>query len=278
MNTISGSSHCQGKNNNVPQTVNAPPQAGQVAGAYGAQSAQSPGYGASGAAQSLAGALTASQQLHSGWQGRQDGRVTVAVIDDFVTGQDGFNHGQEIDSIIRSGGATASGAVQGGTGVETLRFNINNGGNRTRNIADSLDQIASLAAQGQQFDAVNISQQDFSNSADAAVVREKIDMLQRQFGIPVIVAAGNNPDGVRNALAGSAAFVVENSVVGSDFRSSSSGLGNVRSEGRFTSQAAANVTARVAQLRELGYSFAQIQQFLQSESAAEGGSLDGLGI
>jgi hypothetical protein len=268
MNGINGSSHCHSKHKAAPQVQQGAP----TQSAHGGQTPKA-GSGAPAGPQSLANTLSANRQLNNGWQGRQDGRVRVAVIDDFAT-----NHGQEIDGIIRSGGATASGAVQGGTGVETIRFNINNGGNRTRNIANSLDQIAGLAAQGQQFDAINISQQDFSNSADAAAVREKIDLLQRQFGIPVVVAAGNNANGVRNALAGSAAFVVENSVVGSDFRSQGSGVGNVRSEGRFTSQAAANVTARVAQLRELGYSFSQIQQFLLSESSAEGGSLDGIGI
>lgn len=282
MSTINGVSSGQQTPN-----VNRPNNGGvQQGGSYGGVQ-QSPGvqqtdhcHGGgstlppSGSTSSLANQMVASQQLNTGWQGQRDGAVRVAVIDDFTTDRNGFNHGNEIDGIIRSGGAGTSGSVQDGSGVDTVRFNINNGGSRTRNIANSLDQIAQLAAQGQHFDAVNISQQDFANDADTAAVREKIDLLQRQFGIPVVVAAGNNGQGVRNALAGSAAFVVENSVGGSNARANGSGAGNVRSEGRFTSQAAANVSARVAQLSEMGFSFAQIQQFLQSESFMEGGSLD----
>lgn len=282
MSTINGASSCHQTPN-----VNRPNNGGvQQGGSYGGVQ-QSPGvqqtdncHGGkttlppSGSTSSLANQMVASQQLNTGWQGQRDGAVRVAVIDDFTTDGSGFNHGNEIDGIIRSGGAGTAGAVQDGSGVDTVRFNINNGGNRTRNIANSLDQIAQLAAQGQHFDAVNISQQDFANDADTAAVRQKIDLLQRQFGIPVVVAAGNNGQGVRNALAGSAAFVVENSVGGSNARANGSGGGNVRSEGRFTSQAAANVSARVAQLSEMGFSFAQIQQFLQSESFMEGGSLD----
>lgn len=287
MNSINGASHCAGKHGS-PAPAQQVGAGAPTQGAYGGGPVQQTGglpnngsqanYPQGTQSQRLANTMNVSQQLNNGWQGKQDGATRVAVIDDFVTGNDGFNHGAEIDGIIRGGGATTSGAVQGGSNVETVQFNINNGGNRTQNIASSLDRIANLAAQGQRFDAVNISQQDFGNNADTAAVREKIDLLQRQFGIPVVVAAGNNAQGVRNSLAGSAAFVVENSTVGSDFRAANSGLGNVRSEGRFTSQSAANVTARVAQLNELGYSFAQIQQLLSTEAAREGGSLDGRGF
>lgn len=272
MSSINSTSHCQHHQQAAPAQQR--PNNAPVGGAYGGN--QVGGGVQSGAPASpgnLANTMVASQQLNNGWQGRRDGRTRVAVIDDFAG-----THGNQIDGIIRGGGTTTAGQVQGGAGVETVKFNINNGGNRTRNIANSLDQIAQLAAQGQQFDAINISQQDFANNADTAAVREKIDMLQRQFGIPVIVAAGNNGAGVRNALAGSAAFVVENSVPGSNARAAGSVGGNVRAEGQFTSQAAANVTARVAQLREMGYNFAQIQQFLSNEMFAEGGSLDGLGF
>ena len=273
MSSIDGSGHCLGKHNSTVQQRPLNNQGAQQAKAPAAVQTQP---GQSGTASqgnsrdSLANTMVASERLSSAWQGSRDGTTRVAVIDDFAT-----SHGSEIDGIIRSGGAPPAGNSQSGNpNIETVRFNINNGGNRTRNIANSLDQVARLAAQGQHFDAVNISQQDFANNNDTAAVRQKIDFLQREFGIPVVVAAGNNGNGVRNALAGSAAFVVENSTRGSNFRAAGSVGGNVRSEGRFTSQAAANVTARVAQLREMGFSFSQIQGLLQREALAEGGSLD----
>lgn len=222
----------------------------------------------------LSDTMQASRELNRGWRGESDGKTRVVLIDDFVTDETGYNHGEHMDRIIKNGGTTTSGILQGSAGeIETVRININDGGNRNLNIASALDQVATRAADGEEFDAVNLSQQEFADSEDAALVRDRIDLLQNEFGIPVVVAAGNNGDAT-NTLSGSAAFVVENSRAGVETRAEGSGSGNLRSEGYFTSQATANVTPRVAQLRERGYSIQQIDLFLGVESRLEGGSLD----
>jgi len=90
----------------------------------------------------------------------------------------------------------------------------------------------------------------------------------------VVVAAGNGGAGASNQLARGAALVVENSARGSEARSSSSGVGNVRAEGQFTSQATAQVSVRAAQAHAQGQSVAQVQQTVQAQAQAEGGSLN----
>lgn len=209
-----------------------------------------------------------------------DESIQVAVIDDFVAEGNGFNHGQNIDEIITAGGAIRNGNVsQEAPNIETVRFNIdhtNGTGGRTQNIADSLNAVIDQASNGVEFDAVNISQQDFVASQDTAEVTRAIQELQSAFGIPVVVAAGNQGAGARNQLAPAAAFQVANSDFGSEFRADMSGLGNVLSEGEFTSQATANVTARVAQLHAQGLTIPEIQAAIYQESLAEGGALDAM--
>lgn len=208
---------------------------------------------------------TASQRLAQGWQNFGDGQVRVAVIDDFVAEGNGFNHGQNIDQIVRNGNPN----------IQTVGFNIDQpGGDRNLNILRSLVEIGQRAANGEQFDAINLSQQDFDPSGSTAAINEAIRILQERFNIPVVVAAGNAGADEQNELARNADFVVENSELGSETRAQTSGLGNVRSEGEFTSQATANVTAQVAQLHEQGLSNEQIQVTLANDSAAQGGSLD----
>lgn len=216
-----------------------------------------------------------NQQLAQGWQNFGGNPVRVAVIDDFVAEGNGFNHGQNIDQIITSGGAVVAGQInQAQPNIQTVQFNIDDGGNRNQNILASLNQIAQRASRGERFDAINLSQQDFAASGDTQAITAAIANLQNNFGIPVVVAAGNDGADSRNQLAGTAAFVVENSTLGQDGRADTSGVGNIRAEGEFTSQATANVTSRVAQLRSQGYSFQQIQNMLVSEAQREGGSLD----
>lgn len=225
--------------------------------------------------------LGGNQTLGQGWNGFAsggDGQIRVAVIDDFVDEENGFNHGNNINSIIRAGGTITAGASSGANpGIETVLFNIDQPGGQDRNgnILQALNQIGMRAAQGEQFDAVNISQQDFERSGQTDAVAQAIRQLQDAFGIPVVVAAGNAGADERNLLADNAAFRVENSDFGSEGRAETSGIGNIRSEGEFTSQATANVTARVAQLREMGLSLPEIQATLAQEAAQEGGSLDG---
>ena len=227
------------------------------------QQAPAPVFGGGSELAQLAALQGAFHTLGQGWQGfAGDGVVRVAVIDDFVAEQGGFNHGENIDGIITSNGA------------QTVRFNIDNGGNRNQNMAAALQQIAARAANGEQFDAVNISQQDFQANGNTEAVNRGIQLLQNNFGIPVVVAAGNNGANNANVLASGAAFVVENSALGQEGRAETSGVGNIRSEGEFTSQATANVSARVAQLKEQGLSPQQIQAALQAQAQEEGGSLN----
>ncbi|MGE0495641.1 MAG: LysM peptidoglycan-binding domain-containing protein [Vulcanimicrobiota bacterium] len=215
----------------------------------------------------LASALSGSQSLGSAWAGfggAPDGQVRVAVIDDWTPEENGFNHGANIDGIIRAGGQ----------GIETIQFDLNDPAGRNVGIENALDQIASRAAQGEQFDAVNISQQDFVRTGQTEQLAQTIEALQDVFGIPVVVAAGNGGANANNLLAETAAFRVENSDFGSEQRAATSGTGNIRSEGEFTSQATANVTSRVAQLRESGLSIEGIRTQLAATARQEGGSLD----
>lgn len=193
----------------------------------------------SGSAQALsAQGLQGARQLGNGFAGAL-GAPTVAVIDDFVTDSDGFNHGQEIAGIIQ------------GQGVNAVRLNIDNGGSRDAAILQALDNVLGAVRQGQHFDAVNLSQQNFQGSQVSGAISQRIQALQ-SFGVPVVVAAGNGGAGARNTLANGAAFVVENADAFGN-RAADSGVGNVRASGRFTSQAAATVAAQVALQRSRGF-------------------------
>ncbi len=208
------------------------------------------------------------------------GQVTVAVIDDFSadgSGGSAFNHGQTMRSIIENGGSINQGAVaQNAPPINTLNYHIDtgNGGDRSEWVLNALNDIHQRLNLGLDIDAVNISQQDFENSDNNQRINAMINLIQSNFGVPVVVAAGNEGPESNNVLANGALFRVENSAPGSDQRTDSSGIGNIRSEGAFTSQATANVSARAAQLRDLGYSLSQIEFIIQREAFNEGGSLD----
>jgi hypothetical protein len=225
------------------------------AGDAGGAAAMSPAEAAGQAMQGMAGA----QALGQGFEEILRGGPNVAVIDDF-SGPN--SHGQQIAGQIE------------GQDVRTTRYNIANGGDLTANISGSLDDVLRRVASGQQVDAVNLSQQSFQATGGAQGVRDRIAQLQ-QMGVPVVVSAGNGGPGARNQLAGGAAFVVENSARGSESRASSSGVGNIRAEGQFTSQAAANVSVAAAKAHSQGQSLPQIQQTVTQKANQEGGSLNG---
>ena len=213
-----------------------------------------------------ANGLLGAQALGQGWNGlvagaNQQRPPVVAVIDDFVAGQGGYNHGQEIAGIIER------------DGVATQRFNINDGNSREQNILRALDQVLAQAQAGQRVDAVNLSQASFQNSPLTAAIQQRIQALEGA-GIPVVVAAGGNGANQANQLGRGASFVVENSGFGSEFRANDSGLGNIRAEGRFTSQATASVAAKVARLRHQGLSTGQTAAQLQGLAQQQGGSLN----
>lgn len=170
--------------------------------------------------------LVARQNLGVNLFGFAGAPLQVAVIDDFVAEKDGFNHGQEIASIIEESGA------------RTQRFNIDRpGGDRTSLISSALDTLIAQVSRGQRVDAVNISQQDFQASATTARINRQVDLLE-SLGVPVVVAAGNEPGKV-NELARTADIVVESS-------EAPSGKGNVKAPGSSTSRAAARVAPLAA--------------------------------
>lgn len=207
--------------------------------------------------------VQSNQELGAAWA-ELAGKPRVAVIDDFVAEENGFNHGQSITGII-----------QQGSGADAVLYNIDQAnGDRWGNTIEALGDIARRAEAGERFDAVNLSQQDWAINDSTNGVSQAIADLQTRFGIPVVVAAGNNGPAMGNSLAQTAALVVENSQLGQEGRVAGSGLGNIRSEGEFTSQATANVTARLAQLRAQGFDGQSAVRAVQLESAWEGGSLD----
>ncbi len=164
----------------------------------------------------------------------------VAEIDDFTTDNTGFNHGAEIANTLNPDGS-----------VNVLKFNIGGSGDRLAKIANSLDTVIARVKNGETIDAVNLSQQDFSNSPETAQVRAKIDELAA-LGVPVAVAAGNNGPSQHNSLISNKAFAVQSATNG--LANPNSGLGNVTAEGRTTSFATANFT------RQLAFSRASRQQ------------------
>jgi hypothetical protein len=76
----------------------------------------------------------------------------------------------------------------------------------------------------------------------------------------VVVAAGNNGPGQRNALAANSSFNVASTTNGVLNRTS--GLGNVAAEGGTTSFATANLSRDIARLHAQGYSNGQILNIL----------------
>ena len=235
-----------------------PGNAGNAGNAGGAEAAagMSAPMAAAGQAQE---AMSGARQLGDAFAGiLGSGGPVVAVLDDF---SQAGGHGDEIAGLIAGGGATAA------------KYNINTGGDLAGNIANSLSGVISRVQNGAQVDAVNLSQQSFQDSGNSAAVQQRIAQLQA-MGIPVVVAAGNGGPGQQNALARGAALQVENSARGSEARASSSGIGNVRSEGAFTSQATANVSVQAARAHTQGQSVQQIQQTVQQQAAAQGGSLN----
>ncbi len=232
--------------------------AGNAGNAGGAEAAGATMPAAAAAGQAQEG-MNGARQLGDAFAGLLgSGGPTVAVLDDF---SQAGGHGDQIAGMIASDGATAA------------KYNINTGGDLAGNIANSLSGVISRVQSGAQVDAVNLSQQMFRSSGNSEAVQQRIAQLQA-MGIPVVVAAGNGGPGQQNTLARGAALQVENSNRGSEARAGSSGTGNVRSEGTFTSQATANVSVQAARAHQQGQSVQQIQQTVQQQAAAQGGSLN----
>jgi methylmalonyl-CoA mutase cobalamin-binding subunit len=154
---------------------------------------------------------------------RAPGKAKVAVIDDFNSNQNGFQHGTEVSN--------AASSAAGGAEIQRLP------GTGSANIASSLRQVLNNARSGNKVDVVNISQFVTGNQQE---IQGLIQQL-RQEGIPVVVAAGNNGPNQRNGIGGGSALTATNGT-------NQSGPGNVRGNGRTTSFAAADISGKLAQL------------------------------
>jgi hypothetical protein len=175
--------------------------------------------GAAGNAGNAGAAATPSPQPAQ----RAPGKAKIAVIDDFNSNQNGFQHGTEVSN--------AASSAAGGAEIQRLP------GSGSANIASSLRQVLNNARSGNKVDVVNISQFVTGNQQE---IQGLIQQL-RQEGIPVVVAAGNNGPNQRNGIGGGSALTATNGT-------NQSGPGNVRGNGRTTSFAAADISGRLAQL------------------------------
>ncbi len=207
--------------------------------------------------QGIGGGAPGGAQFGGGQAGQTGGRTRVAVIDDFQSG-----HGQRMEQTLNQSGA------------DTLRFNVNQpGANRTTMIANALQDVAARLDRGEDVDAISLSQQDFGAGPDTARIQQLMQYIQQKHGVPVVVAAGNAGPNARNQLANGAALVASNAAPGSDFLDPNSGLGNILQAAPTTSDAAALVAARAAQLRNQGFGLQNIVSGLQQQANFEGGAL-----
>jgi hypothetical protein len=175
------------------------------------------------AAKPAAAAGTAGNAQPASAPARASGQPRIAVIDDFVSNDKGFQHGSEVAS-------TASSAA-GGASIEKLD------GRGPAAIASSLTQLRDRAKAGDKVDVVNISQfVQGSNPQIQGLISEL-----KSLGVPVVVAAGNNGPSQANGIGGGAAVTAANGT-------NQSGPGNVTGNGRTTSFAAADVSGRLAKL------------------------------
>jgi hypothetical protein len=176
------------------------------------------------------------------------GGPVIAQIDDFVPNETGFNHGAKIAEKLNLDGNTS-----------LLQYNINTapGVDKTANIATSLDQVIAAVQSGQKIDAVHIPQYDPNESAATQAIREKTDVLATKYGVPVVIAAGNNgPQGV-NKIVSPNAFEVVN--VQNGQINPMSGIGNINfQEGMSTSFASAGAAREIAKLKNQGLTIPQI--------------------
>lgn len=176
--------------------------------------------------------------------------LKVAVIDQFQPDSTGFNHGESITNTIAAGGSDSRLSGR----VSTLKYDVA-GNNSTGRIADALKDVAERVKRGEVIDAVNVSQQDFSDNFQTQRVRQAVQELI-SLGVPVAIAAGNGGPNMVNQLTTGDAFIVssaQNGQINAD-----SGRGNVVSEGRSTSFATANLTPTLASLKASGLSISQI--------------------
>lgn len=180
-------------------------------------------------------------------------QVTVAQLDDFNN-----QHGANMASIIRQGGHEPQLAGQ----TQLLQYQVidhQNPANSNNAIADALEDVIIRVQNGQDIDAVNMSLQSFGNDPGSARVRQRIEQLTR-MNVAVLVAAGNEGAQNVNTLATPGALVVQSATGG--VRNQSSGLGNIQSEGPYTSEATAALAPQVAAMMNAGMTVPQMRAVL----------------
>lgn len=203
-------------------------------------------------------------------------RLKIAVIDNFNPDSDplyqGFgSHGDYISNQIRSGGADPRLAGR----IDLLQYDAGTpgqgaGDTSTEKIKNALMDVYNRAQNGEDIDAVNLSQASFGESQNNAEIRQLLEDL-RGMNIPVSVAAGNSGAQEQNFMASNGQFEVEAARNGQ--RVERSGLGNIQEEGEYTSFAAADLTPLLAARNDQGLSIDE----MKAEAAANGGTLTGGG-
>ncbi|HEY9685873.1 MAG TPA: hypothetical protein V6C52_02735 [Coleofasciculaceae cyanobacterium] len=207
---------------------------------------------------------------------KPDNLIHAHAIDNFTPdpNDDQFNHGETGSRKIEAGGADP--ALQGRVVVHRYNVGFPEGDLLVQTdtwagkIAAVLDVIIAKAqADPASVDVVNISLQDFDETPNAWLVREKTRELLT-MGIPVAVAAGNRGPEAWNTLADGNAFVVQSTDNGQ--LREESGPGNMRAEGGSTSFSAVAVTPILGKYKTLGLSIAEMRVLIEQDMTTHGGA------
>lgn len=213
----------------------------------------------------------------------------IFVIDDFLASPNqasatdatkGFNHGQTVSNIIRSGGITP--IATNNLNVQDVNINIPNV-DRAKAISDALDKIIKdVKANPASVDAVNLSQASAGTDAGTKLIQQKIKELQ-DLGVPVLIAAGNNGINTPNTLAPTGAIVVQ-AADSNGNTLADSGPGTIKvnapdavdtTRNRQTSFATPEIAAFVAEMRMMGGNLDMIKSMLNMIQSSQGGVIHG---
>ncbi len=170
----------------------------------------------------------------------------IAEIDDFTS-----PHGEKIFTILSANNAVVK------------KYDISQEGDRNANIDKALAEILTSVQSGTHFDAVNLSQQEFTDSPLEKTIRAKLMQLMT-LNVPVSIAAGNGGITKPNQMAAKGSFIV---VAATDGQvNKDSGPGNVVVNAETTSLAAALFTTRVADLHAKGWNLTKIRKWVTHQN------------
>jgi hypothetical protein len=220
----------------------APPKGAAPQAAPPAAAQKPPAAGSAGNAQAAQGGGVNPGNAQAAAGG--NGPLKVVQIDNFSADNTGFNHGQEMAKVLKSGGGDASLAGQ----VALDQYNVS-GGNTNKKASDALRDVLARVQNGEQIDAVHMPLQAFEQDGDTQEVKQLAEQLSAA-GVPVVLPAGNEGPGKQNALNGNNTFNVQSATNGQV--NGDSGKGNVTSEGRTTSFASANLAPVLAAQKKSG--------------------------